>query len=112
MAEASAELSLLSNLDSLLRLSSVQSRPKTTVVRAEAIVSAELSLLSKLGAITALELGCGATTSVNPKGCQEIEGDLHVSVLPDSPHAQIETSAVDDELLVKPAGLVAYSLTW
>ncbi|GFS37157.1 hypothetical protein Acr_00g0050270 [Actinidia rufa] len=78
-----------------------KSRPKTTAVRAETIVSADLSLLSKLGAITALELGRAATADGNPKGYQETEGDLHISVLLDSPHAQIETSVVDDELPVK-----------
>ncbi|GFZ16799.1 hypothetical protein Acr_26g0000690 [Actinidia rufa] len=45
-----------------------------------------------------------------------MKGDLHVKVPPDSPHAKIETSVVDDELLAKPspmgmAGSVAYSLT-
>ena len=34
-----------------------------------------------------------------PKGCQGTEGDLHVRVPSDSPHAQMEMLAVDHEIL-------------
>ena len=68
-AEASAKLSLFSKLGSPPHRSLVQLRPMTTVIRAEAIVNIELSLLSKLRAITALELGSGAMAGSNPKGC-------------------------------------------
>ncbi|GFY84800.1 hypothetical protein Acr_03g0015740 [Actinidia rufa] len=68
MGRTEAELSLLSKLSSPLHRSSVQSQPKTTAVRAEVIVSAELSLLNKLEAITALELGRGAMADSNPRG--------------------------------------------
>ncbi|GFY81384.1 ARM repeat superfamily protein [Actinidia rufa] len=44
---------------------------QTIAVRAETIVSAELSLLSKLEEITVLELGRIVTASGNPKVCQE-----------------------------------------
>ena len=63
------------------------------------MVSTELSLFSKLGAITVLELGRNAMVVGNPKGCQEIEGDLYVIILFDKPHVQIETPAVDNEVL-------------
>ncbi|GFS40391.1 hypothetical protein Acr_00g0068270 [Actinidia rufa] len=61
------------------------------IVRAKALVASELSLFSKLGIITALKLGRGAMAADDPEGCQETEGDLHVRVPPDSPHARMET---------------------
>ncbi|PSS07753.1 Phosphoglycerate kinase [Actinidia chinensis var. chinensis] len=67
-----------------------------TIVRAKAIVTFKLSLFSKLGIITALELGRGVGS--NPKRYQETKGNLHVRLPPDSLHAGMETSTVDDEL--------------
>ncbi|GFZ03885.1 hypothetical protein Acr_16g0005090 [Actinidia rufa] len=99
-AEISTELPLQSNLREPPRRSSKQSLPKTTVVRANAIGISELSLFSKLGIITALELGRGVGS--NPKRYQETKRDLHVKLPPDSLHTGMETSTVDDELLAKP----------
>ncbi|GFZ03798.1 hypothetical protein Acr_16g0004220 [Actinidia rufa] len=113
--EIAAELSLQSKLGEPPRRNLEQSLSKTTVVRVKAIVTFKASLFIKLRIIIALELGCGATAGNNPERCQETEGDLHVRVPPDSYHAGIETSAVDDELLAKSlrgmARSAAYSLT-
>ncbi|GFY81823.1 growth-regulating factor 3 [Actinidia rufa] len=80
-AKISAELSLQSKLGEPPRRSLEQSLPKTTTVRAKALVTSGLSLFSKLGIITAMELGRGAMADGNPERCQETEGDLYVRVL-------------------------------
>ena len=89
--EASTEMSLWSKFESPLRRSSVQTTQKTGSVRAKVIPTPELSLLSKLGRVTKLELGQETVASGNLEGCHGIEGDLHIEVLFDNPHARIET---------------------
>ena len=66
---------------------------KRVIVRAKALVAFELSLFCKLGIITALKLGHGVMAVDDPEGCQETEGDLHIRVPLDSPHARMETLA-------------------
>ena len=66
----SAELSLSSKLGDLLRRSSMQTLPKIGIVRAKAIITLELSLLSKLGKATAPKFRRGATASGNSEGCR------------------------------------------
>ncbi|GFZ14587.1 hypothetical protein Acr_24g0007770 [Actinidia rufa] len=63
-AEASIKLSLWSKLGGPLRQSSVN----TSTVRPKAIATSELSLFSKFGRITTLELGQGATAGVKSQG--------------------------------------------
>ena len=84
-AENSAKLSLRSKLGDLPHWSSVQSLPKTTTVRAKAIVISALSLVNKLGIIIAIDRGRGATAGGNPEGCQGTKDDLHDKVPSDSP---------------------------
>ncbi|GFY83317.1 hypothetical protein Acr_03g0000910 [Actinidia rufa] len=51
------------------------------------------------------KLGRGATAGGVPKGYQGTEGDLHVRVPSDSPHARTKMSAIDHELLTIGAWL-------
>ncbi|GFY89587.1 plant U-box 26 [Actinidia rufa] len=74
-------------------------------------ISAKLSLQSKAQGTSAPKLGAVITgdnypqwPAANPEMCQETKGDLHVRVPLDSPHARMETSAVNDGLLAKPQG--------
>ena len=62
-------------------------------IQAKAMVISELSLFSKFGIITVLELGQGATVDSNLKGGQGTEGDLHNEVFSDSPYTRKGTSA-------------------
>ena len=78
--ESSTELSLWSKLEGPLRQSSVQTVPNTSIVRAKTIVTFELSLFSKFGRITMLELGQQATADDNSKGCKGTKDNLHVKV--------------------------------
>ena len=90
--EASSELLLWRKLRGPPRWSSVQITSKTTV-RAKATPTPELSLIRKLGRVTKFKPGRGTTVGGNPNECQGIEGNLHVEVPSDSPHARIGMSA-------------------
>ena len=66
---------------------------KESSVRVKATSMPKLSLLSKLDRVTKFKSGRRTTVSSNLEGCQETEGDLHVKVFSDNPHARMETSA-------------------
>ncbi|GFZ19713.1 hypothetical protein Acr_28g0004180 [Actinidia rufa] len=79
----------------------MQTVPNTSTDRAKVIVTSKLLLFSKLGSISALELGRGVTADDNPKGCQETEGNLHVEISSDSPMPEWRRQQHDDRLPAK-----------